>query len=82
MTKFGAHAFLRIGEWTTESGNHAIEQATKEGFDYIEIPLLKPEVFNARSHQETLKKSGISATTSLTLPKGYHMPDHPKEAFE
>ncbi len=80
MVKFGAHAFVWIGDWTTEAGNHAIAQCGASGFDYLEIPLLKPESFDARSHREALKKAGIQATCSLVLPKGYHMPDHPEKA--
>jgi D-psicose/D-tagatose/L-ribulose 3-epimerase len=80
LIKFGTHAFVFIGDWQTESGNHAIKQASKYGFDFIEIPLLKPEVFDAASHKRALKRAGIYATASLVLPKDAHMPKKPKKA--
>lgn len=80
MTQFGAHAFVWIGEWTTEKGNYAIEQAGKVGFDFIEIALLRPDEFDAASHKAALEKAGIGAVCSLTLPKGAHMPHEPEKA--
>ncbi|NIQ95332.1 MAG: sugar phosphate isomerase/epimerase [Desulfuromonadales bacterium] len=80
MIRYGAHAFVWIGEWTTEAGNHAIEQAGKTGFDFIEIPLLKPATFDAASHRAALEQAGIEATCSLVLPKDAHMPEHPEQA--
>ncbi len=80
MPRYGAHAFVWIGEWNTESGNHAIAQAGATGFDFIEIPLLKPAEFDAKSHREALQKAGIGATCSLVLPRDSHMPDQPEKA--
>lgn len=80
MVKFAAHAFVWIGDWTTESGNHAIREAAKTGFDYIEIPLLKPDTFDAAAHKAVLEEVGIQATCSLVLPKDAHMPDNPQAA--
>lgn len=78
--KYGAHAFVWIGDWTTESGNYAIEQAVATGFDFIEIPMLRPDEFDAASHRAALEKAGISATVSLVLPKDAHMPVNPDRA--
>ncbi|NJO85958.1 MAG: TIM barrel protein [Synechococcaceae cyanobacterium RM1_1_27] len=50
------------------------------GFDFIEIPLLRPDEFNAESHKAALEKAGIGAVCSLTLPKGMHMPFEPEKA--
>ncbi len=80
MTQYGAHAFVWIGEWKTDSGNYAIGQAGAVGFDFIEIPLLKPTEFDAASHRAALKQAGIGATCSLVLPAGAHMPHYPDEA--
>lgn len=81
MLSYGAHAFVWIGDWTTENGNHAIEEAGKKGFDFIEIPLLKPDEFDAASHKKALKDVGIDATCSLVLPKDAHMPHEPEKAL-
>lgn len=82
MPTFGAHAFVFIGDWNTESGNHAIARAGHYGFDFIEIPLLKPDSFDAASHRAALDKAGIGATCSLVLPKGTHMPLYPEKALD
>lgn len=81
MVKFGAHAFVWIGDWNTEDGNYAIYEAGKTGFDFIEIPLLKPQDFDVASHKQALADAGIYATCSLVLPKDAHMPDEPEKAF-
>ena len=80
MPTYGAHAFVWIGDWNTESGNHAIASAGQVGFDFIEIPLLKPETFDAASHRAALNTAGISATCSLVLPRDAHMPHQPEKA--
>ncbi|NWF67451.1 MAG: sugar phosphate isomerase/epimerase [Chloroflexi bacterium] len=80
MPTFGAHAFVWVGSWDTESGNEAIAQAGAVGFDFIEIPLIKPAEFDADSHKAALKKAGIGATCSLALPKDSHMPFYPEKA--
>lgn len=77
---YGAHAFVWIGDWNTEDGNHAIQEAGKTGFDFIEIPLLDPDSFDADSHKKALAAAGISSTCSLVLPKDKHMPDEPEKA--
>ena len=80
MVKLGAHAFVWIGDWTTESGNATIRKAAEAGFDFIEIPLLKPAEFDVKSHRATLEEVGISAVCSLGLPADAHMPAHPERA--
>jgi|YNPBryBLVA2012_1023415.scaffolds.fasta_scaffold23472_1 D-psicose/D-tagatose/L-ribulose 3-epimerase len=80
MPKYGAHAFVWIGEWTTESGNQAIRQAGEAGFDFIEIPLLKPETFDAAAHRRALADAGIEGVASLVLPDDAHMPAQPQRA--
>ncbi|HLV35775.1 MAG TPA: sugar phosphate isomerase/epimerase family protein [Spirillospora sp.] len=80
MPTYGAHAFVWIGDWNTDSGNHAIAAAGRTGFDFIEIPLLKPHEFDADSHRAALKAAGIEATCSLVLPKDAHMPHQPEKA--
>jgi D-psicose/D-tagatose/L-ribulose 3-epimerase len=82
MPTFGVHAFTFVGDWNTETGNYAIDQAGRIGFDMIEMPLLRPAEFNAASHRSALKKAKIGATCSLALPKAVHMPHHPEEAHK
>lgn len=80
MTKFGVHSFLWHGQWTTELGNDAIRQSGEHGFDFIEITMLRPQIFEAESHKKALKEAGIEAIFSLTLPKDAHMPHEPERA--
>jgi D-psicose/D-tagatose/L-ribulose 3-epimerase len=80
MPKFGCHAFVWVGEWNTDSGNYAIGQVGRTGFDYIEMPLLKPAEFDAASHRAALDRAGIRGTCSLALPKEVHMPFYPDAA--
>lgn len=80
MLKYGANAFIWIDDWTTEKGNFAIIEAGKTGFDFIEIPLMRPWDFDPKPHIEALKKAGIGATASVILPKDAHMPTHPERA--
>lgn len=81
MITLGAHAFVWIGEWSIDRGNHAIAEAGKKGFDFIEIPLLDPDNFDAVSHKQALAKANIEATCSLVLPKDAHMPHKPQKAL-
>ncbi|WP_045235024.1 sugar phosphate isomerase/epimerase family protein [Deinococcus pimensis] len=80
MVRFGAHAFVWTGEWTRESGNAAIRAASDAGFDFIEIPLLDPDDFDAASHRAALAETGLAATCSLTLPPDAHLPHRPEAA--
>ena len=80
MPRIGAHAFVWIPEWTTESGNDVIREAARLGFDFLEIPLLEPEKFDVASHRQVIDEVGIDIVASLVLPKDAHMPDRPDAA--
>lgn len=80
MTKFGAHAFVWISDWTTEAGNHAIREAGRLGFDFLEVPLLDPDNFDAENHKQVIADAGIDVAASLVLPTDAHMPSNPDKA--
>lgn len=80
MIRFGAHAFLWIGEWGADAGDAAIAAAGAAGFDFLEIPLLHPDRFDAARHRAELQKAGIGATCSLSLPAAAHAPLYPEKA--
>lgn len=80
MPKYGAHAFLWIDEWTIEKGNQAIAAAGDLGFDFIEIPLLRPEEFDPAAHKKALTDARLETTASLVLPEWAHMPEEPEKA--
>ena len=81
MPEYGAHAFLWVDDWTTSKGNAAINEAAAGGFDFIEIPLLRPQEFDAGTHHQVLREAGIRATASVVLPADAHMPEHPERAL-
>ena len=81
MIKYGAHGFVWIGDWSTDAGNDTIRRAAETGFDFLEIPLLDPETFDARRATNGFwTKPGFTATISLALPREVHMPDNPEGA--
>jgi len=82
MPLFGANAFIWIDDWTTEKGNFAIAEAAKVGFDFIEIPLMRPWDFNPQPHKQALVEAGIEATASVILPEDSHMPEYPLKSKE
>jgi D-psicose/D-tagatose/L-ribulose 3-epimerase len=82
MPRFGAHAFVWVGDWNSETGRVAIESAARAGLDSLEIPLLRPERFDAPLARQQLADNGLRATFSLVLPAGAHMPSHPREAVD
>lgn len=82
MLKYGANAFIWIDDWTTEKGDFAIEEAGKVGFDFIEIPLMRPWDFDPKPHREALSQAHIGATASVILPQDAHMPMYPDRAKE
>jgi D-psicose/D-tagatose/L-ribulose 3-epimerase len=81
MPTFGAHAFIWVGDWTSESGGDAIAAAGRAGVDVIEIPMLRPERFDAPLTRRQLEAARLSAICSLVLPPEAHLPAHPEEAL-
>ncbi|MDQ3226971.1 MAG: sugar phosphate isomerase/epimerase [Chloroflexota bacterium] len=77
MPTFGAHAFIWVGDWTRETGGEAIAAAARSGVDVIEIPMLRPDEFDAALTRKQLDDAGLKAICSLVLPREAHMPAHP-----
>jgi D-psicose/D-tagatose/L-ribulose 3-epimerase len=82
MPTYGAHAFIWIADWNDAAGRTAIESAARAGVDLLEIPLLRPDRFDAPLTRRQLADNGIRATCSLVLPPEAHMPAHPREAVD
>ena len=59
-----------------------IAQAAELGFDFVEIPLLRPDEFDSALIGRELSRNRIEGVTSLCLPKELHMPINPKGALE
>jgi D-psicose/D-tagatose/L-ribulose 3-epimerase len=82
MPTIGAHAFIWIGDWQRESGSEAIAAAARCGVDVIEIPMLRPDEFDASLTRRQLDDAGLAAICSLVLPREAHMPSYPDRARE
>jgi D-psicose/D-tagatose/L-ribulose 3-epimerase len=83
MSSFGAHAFIWTAEWTPEGAERALRGAAERGLDFVEIPLLQDvESFPLAETQALLEETGLSAITSLGLPREAHMPANPDGALE
>jgi len=80
MTRFGAHAFIWQASWDRDAAQAAIEGAARAGLDFIEIPLLRPERFDADLTRQLLDDAGLAATCSLGLPADAALPDRPDQA--
>lgn len=80
MARFGAHAFIWEADWDEEASRRAIESAAAAGLDFIEIPLLDPEHFDAEGAKGVLEANGLGASFSLGLPADQSLPDAPERA--
>lgn len=80
MPRFGAHAFIWAGEWTSEGAEKVIRGASEAGLDFVEIPLLHPESIDISGTRELLDGYGIGCTCSLGLPESAHLPFAPDAA--
>lgn len=80
MVKFGASILTWIPTWTTEGGKFAIEQASKIGYDVVEILLPNLANFEAKVAKKMAQENGISLNCSLILPQDHHLPFYPEKA--
>ena len=59
MPKYGVHAFLLEGSWNNEIAPRVIAQAAELGFDFVEIPLLRPDMnIEEEGYSGPLKEAG------------------------
>lgn len=82
MMRLGAHAFLWVGEATTEALSQAVCQAAKAEFDFIELPLLRLERIDVIALRTALNKHGLPCTCSLVLPPEASLTENPYAAEE
>jgi D-psicose/D-tagatose/L-ribulose 3-epimerase len=80
MTRFGAHAFIWRSEWNPQTAAEVIAAVADAGLDFVEIPLLRPETFDAIATRALLERHGIGAACSLGLPATASFPDQPEAA--
>ena len=80
MVKFGASILTWIPTWTTEGGKFALEQASRMGYDVVEILLPDLANFDAKAAKQMAKANGIILNCSLILPQDHHLPFYPEKA--
>ena len=64
--KLGIHAYAWCTQWTNDTLN-LIDNVKNLGMDFIEIPLLCLETFDAKSVKKRLGQVGLEAVTSTVL---------------
>jgi D-psicose/D-tagatose/L-ribulose 3-epimerase len=64
--KLGIHAYAWTSQWTNETLG-LIDRVKDLGLDFIEIPLMVLETFDASAIKERLESAGLGAVTSTVL---------------
>lgn len=80
MPRFGAHAFTWESEWNASAAERVIKGAAEAGLEFVEIPILRPDDFDAKHTKALLNQYGLSATVSLGLPSDERLPEYPDKA--
>ncbi|MGD1887865.1 MAG: sugar phosphate isomerase/epimerase family protein [Cohaesibacteraceae bacterium] len=69
MQGFGIHSSIWTMSWTPEAAEHAVGEAVRHGFDFVEVALLDPPMVDADHSRALFERSGIHAVCSLGLPE-------------
>jgi D-psicose/D-tagatose/L-ribulose 3-epimerase len=69
MQGFGIHSSIWTMRWTPEAAEHAVGEAVRHGFDFIEVALLDPPIVDAGHSRRLFERSGMRAVCSLGLPE-------------
>ena len=70
MKGFGIHSSIWTMDWTPAAAEHAVAEAIRNGFDFVEIALLKPTKVDTAHSRKLFEDAGIQAVCSLGLPEG------------
>lgn len=69
MKGFGIHSSIWTMDWTPSAAEHAVGEAVRHGFDFIEVALLKPTKVDTGHSRALFERAGIGAVCSLGLPE-------------
>lgn len=69
MKGFGIHSSIWTMRWTPEAAEHAVGEAVRHGFDFVEVALLDPPIVDAAHSRALFERAGIGAVCSLGLPE-------------
>ena len=70
MDGFGIHSSIWTMDWTPQAAEHAVAEAVRYNFDFIEIAVLNPKRIDAPHSRKLLESAGLQAVGSLGLPEG------------
>jgi D-psicose/D-tagatose/L-ribulose 3-epimerase len=70
MDGFGIHSSIWTMDWTPQTAEHAVAEAVRYKFDFIEIAVLNPKRIDAPHSRKLLDRAGLQAVGSLGLPEG------------
>lgn len=69
MQGFGIHSSIWTMDWTPAAAEHAVSEAARNGFDFIEVALLKPATVDTAHSRKLFESADIQAVCSLGLPE-------------
>ncbi len=81
MQGFGIHSSIWTMTWTREAAEHAVAEAVRHGFDFVEVALLDPPMVDAAHSARLFEKAGIAAVCSLGLPEAVWPSRDPQPAI-
>lgn len=70
MKGFGIHSSIWTMDWTPKAAEAAVAEATRHGFDFIEVALLTPSQVDTAHSRALFQSAGLSAVCSLGMPQG------------
>jgi D-psicose/D-tagatose/L-ribulose 3-epimerase len=82
MKGFGIHSSIWTMNWTPEAAEHAVAEALRHRFDFVEIALLNPPAVDAAHSRRLLDKAALPAVCSLGLPEAVWPSRDPAPAVE
>ena len=76
MQGFGIHSSIWTMDWTTEAAEHAVAEALRHKFDFVEIACLNPPRIDGAHSRKLLDRAGLGAVCSLGLPEACRLSCH------
>ena len=70
MEGFGIHSSIWTMDWTPQAAEHAVGEAVRHKFDFVEVAVLNPKRIDGPHTRNLLKRAGLRAVGSLGLPEG------------
>ena len=70
MEGFGIHSSIWTMDWTPPAAEHAIAEALRYKFEFVEVAVLNPKRIDGPHTRRLLDSTGLRAVGSLGLPEG------------